>query len=243
MFAPLLDQIPGLAGALVTADALHAQREHASYLHRRGAHYLLTVKGDQPSLHRQLQDLPWADVPAGHTESGRGHGRIEKRTLKVVTVTAGLAFPRAAQAIEIIRRTRRPARRKWRTEICYAITALAAEHARPDQLAAWLRGRWKIENQFHWVRDVTFGEDLSQARNGTGPHVMAACATSPSASCASPAMPTSPEHCGTPHRSRPGASADPGHRVSDFAMALGITCPRKPRRPSPRRSSTSTASN
>lgn len=173
MFAPLLDQIPGLAGALVTADALHAQREHASYLHRRGAHYLLTVKGNQPSLHHQLKNLPWADVPAGHTESGRGHGRIEKRTLKVVTVTAGLPFPHAAQAIKIIRRTRRPASRKWRTEICYAITSLPAEHARPDQLAAWLRGHWKIENQLHWVRDVTFGEDLSQARAGTGPHVMA----------------------------------------------------------------------
>ena len=26
----------------------------------------------------------------------------------------------------------------------------------------------------HWVRDVTFGEDASTARAGTGPHVMAA---------------------------------------------------------------------
>jgi len=33
MFGPLLDQIAGLDGALVTADVLHAQREHAIYLH------------------------------------------------------------------------------------------------------------------------------------------------------------------------------------------------------------------
>jgi len=48
MFATLLDGID-LAGAVVTADALHAQRAHAGYLARRGAHYLITVKGDQPA--------------------------------------------------------------------------------------------------------------------------------------------------------------------------------------------------
>jgi hypothetical protein len=44
MFAPLLDQIANLTGVLVTADAMHAQRSHAKYLHRRGAHYLLIVE-------------------------------------------------------------------------------------------------------------------------------------------------------------------------------------------------------
>ena len=46
--------------------------------------------------------------------------------------------------------------------------------ARPAQLAAWIRRRWHIENQIHWVRDVTYDEDRSQIRTGTGPHVMAA---------------------------------------------------------------------
>ena len=107
-------------------------------------------------------------------QTGRGHGRIEKRTVKAVTVTAGLLFPHAAQAIQITRRTRRISERKWRTETSYAITSLPAAQARPAQLAEWIRGHWKIENQLHWVRDVTLGEDLSQARTGTGPHVMAA---------------------------------------------------------------------
>jgi predicted transposase YbfD/YdcC len=145
----------------------------AIWLHEHGAHYLVTVKGNQPSLLRQLRSLPWKDVRAGHVQDGRGHGRIEKRTVKVVTVAAGLAFPHAAQAIQITRRTRRPGSRKWRTETSYAITSLPAAQARPDQLATWIRGHWKIENQLHWVRDVTFGEDASTARTGTGPHVMA----------------------------------------------------------------------
>jgi predicted transposase YbfD/YdcC len=173
MFASLLDQAGGLDGALVTADALHAQREHAHYLYGRGAHYLVTVKGNQPGLLARLRSLPWKEVPAGHVQQGRGPGRIEKRIIKVVTVTAGLAFPHAAQAIQVTRRSRRPGGSKWRTETSYAITSLPAGQAGPAQLADWIRGHWKIENKLHWVRDVTFGEDASTARAGTGPHVMA----------------------------------------------------------------------
>jgi predicted transposase YbfD/YdcC len=173
MFTALLDQAGDLAGVLVTADALHAQREHATWLYEHGAHYLVTVKRNQPGLLRQLRSLPWKDVPAGHVQDSLGHGRIEKRIVKTVTVAAGLAFPHAAQAIQITRKTRRPGSRKWRTETSYAITSLPAAQARPDQLAKWIRGHWKIENQLHWVRDVTFGEDASTARTGTGPHVMA----------------------------------------------------------------------
>ena len=60
----------------------------------------MTVKGNQPGLLRQLRSLPWKDVPPGHACAGRAHGRAEKRTVKVVTVAAGLSFPHAAQAIQ-----------------------------------------------------------------------------------------------------------------------------------------------
>ena len=173
MFSTLLDNIE-ILGALVTADALHCQKEHAKYLvEQRGAHYLLTVKGNQPTLRKQLAGLPWANVPITHTQHDRSHGRVEKRTLKVVTITAGILFPHAAQAIQVTRKVRKRNTRKWRTETVYAVTDLAPEQARPHQLATWLRGHWCIENRLHWVRDVTFGEDLSQARTGNGPQVMA----------------------------------------------------------------------
>jgi predicted transposase YbfD/YdcC len=90
MFAPLLDRID-LAGAVVTADALHAQRAHAEYLTGRGAHYLITVKGNQPGLHAQLAALPWRQVPAACRTREQGHGRAERRTLKVTAAAAGLA--------------------------------------------------------------------------------------------------------------------------------------------------------
>ncbi|MEJ7647692.1 MAG: ISAs1 family transposase [Nakamurella sp.] len=173
LFATLLDSID-LLGVLVTADALHCQAEHARYLiEQRGAHYLFTVKGNQPKLRAQLAALPWTGVNIGATQHDRGHGRIEKRSIKVVTVKAGILFPHAAQAIQIIRRRRLINSKKWRSETVYAVTSLPAEQAQPTQLAGWLKGHWGIENSLHWVRDVTFSEDHSQTRTAAGPQVMA----------------------------------------------------------------------
>ena len=169
-FVPLLDALTSLnstgdlAGTVITADALHTQRDHVEHLHSRGAHWVLTVKGNQPTLRRQLTGLPWNQLEVCHRSVGNAHGRREIRTVKVVTLAAGIAFPHAAQAIQLTRTTR-PLRamnkRKWRTETVYAITDLRPHQARPDELGTWIRGHWHIENQLHRVRDVTFVEDHS----------------------------------------------------------------------------------
>ncbi|HEX6683266.1 MAG TPA: ISAs1 family transposase, partial [Candidatus Limnocylindrales bacterium] len=174
-FAVLLDQIRDLQGVVVTADAMHCQRDHVAYLARRGAHWILTVKGNQPGLHQQLTGLPWPAVPNADRHTTRGHGRREIRTLKILSVAYGIDFPNAAQAIQIRRRRHRLDQpRRFTTETVYAITDLQAHQAKPIHLADWIRGHWSIENQTHWVRDVTYDEDRSQIRTGTGPQVMAA---------------------------------------------------------------------
>jgi hypothetical protein len=48
---------------------------------------------------------------------------------------------------------------------------------RSPRLAGLLREHWAIENGLHYVRDVTFAEDASQVRSGTGPQVMACLRT------------------------------------------------------------------
>ena len=111
---------------------------------------MLTVKGNQPRLRRQLAGLPWRQIEPGHRSTETAHGRREIRTIKVVTIAAGIEFPHATQALQITRKTRpatsRSGRRgRWRTETVYAITDLAPHQARPDELAAWIRGHWQIE--------------------------------------------------------------------------------------------------
>ena len=139
MFPVLLDRID-ITGAVVTADAMHAQRGHATYLAGRGAHYVLTVRRNQPGLFAQLAALPWRQVPVAHDTRDRGHGRDERRVIKVTAVAAGLAFPHAAQAIQIVRRRRISGKKKWSRETVYAITSLTATHASPAELAAIIRG-------------------------------------------------------------------------------------------------------
>jgi predicted transposase YbfD/YdcC len=172
MFPVLLDRID-ITGAVITADAMHAQRRHATYLAGRGAHYLLTVKRNQPGLFAQLAALPWRQVPVACDTRERGHGRDERRTLKVTAVAAGLAFPHAAQAIQIVRRRRISGKKKWSRETVYAITSLTAVQASPAELAAIIRGHWHIEDRLHWVRDMDYDEDRSQVRTASGPRVMA----------------------------------------------------------------------
>lgn len=171
-FAPLLDRLD-LSDVLVTADALHTQRRHADYLIGRDAHYLLCAKANQPSLLSQLRALPWSRIPTADQTSGKAHGRIESRALKLTAVPAGIGFPHAELALQLTRRRRSLSGRRWHTEIVYAITDLTYHQIRADQLADALRGHWGIENRLHWVRDVTFAEDLSQIRTGYGPQVMA----------------------------------------------------------------------
>jgi predicted transposase YbfD/YdcC len=170
MFTALLDRVD-IHGAIVTADALHAQKAHAEYLAGRGAHYLLTVKRNQPGLYAQLAALPWREVPVAYQARERGHGRTERRTLKITAVARGLAFPHAAQAIQIVRR--RTVQGKRSAETCYAVTSLTVTQASTAELAAIIGGHWGIEDRLHWVRDIDFDEDRSQVRTASGPRLMA----------------------------------------------------------------------
>jgi predicted transposase YbfD/YdcC len=166
-FQPLLERLD-LAGRVVTADAMHTQREHADWLVSvKHAAYLLIVKANQPTLHHQLATLPWRYSPVSDHTRDRGHGRAELRRLQATTV-AGLDFPHATQAIRITRRVRPLAGHRWRTVTVYAITNLHAAQASPARLADWIRGHWGIE-ALHHLRDVTFAEDASQLRTANAP--------------------------------------------------------------------------
>ena len=171
-FHPLLAGLD-LAGVVVTADALQTHAEAAEFLVTgKHAHYLLVVKANQPLLLDRCARLAWHRVPVLDRTRDHGHGRLELRILKAVTVHH-FGFPHAAQVIQVTRRTRELRTRRWRTVTIYAITSLTFAQASPARLADDLRGHWAIENGLHYVRDTAFAEDNSQVRTGTAPQVMA----------------------------------------------------------------------
>lgn len=74
-FTDLLEPL-NLHGAVVTTDALHTVREHATWLAEvKNADYIVIVKGNQKYLHRQLKRLPWRDGPLADKTRDHAHGR------------------------------------------------------------------------------------------------------------------------------------------------------------------------
>ena len=173
-----------LDGAVVTADAMHTQKGTAEWIRSRSAHYLLTVKDNQPGLKRELGALPWKDVPSISVPDG-SHGRRVRRTVQAVEAPEWIDLAGAAQVVRIRRTTTtakrgstggngRAKKKTTTTEVVHLICSLPMDQAQPEAVASWARGHWAIENRLHWVRDVVFDEDRHQLRTANGPQIMAA---------------------------------------------------------------------
>lgn len=160
-----------IQGLVITADAMHTQRDTATFVTARGADYVFTVKGNQPTLRRMLAALPWAQVPS-HRVTERSHGRTTSRTIKAVEAPDRLGFPGARQVLQLRRTVTRLGKRS--VEVVYLICSRSMTLAPPAKVAGWIRGHWAIEDRLHYVRDLTFDEDRCRVRTGTGAEVMAA---------------------------------------------------------------------
>jgi len=170
---PALRDLLGLMdikGLVITADAMHTQRDTAEFITSHGADYLLTVKANQPGLRRLLAGLPWQQVPA-HRDTERSHGRTVTRTIKAIEAPAQIGFPAARQVLQLRRTVTRQGKRS--VEIVYLICSKPMTEAAPPTVAGWVRGHWTIEDRLHYVRDLTFDEDRCRVRTGSGDEVMA----------------------------------------------------------------------
>jgi predicted transposase YbfD/YdcC len=81
---------------------------------------------------------------------------------------AGLGFPHARQAIKITRWRHDTSAGRASRQAVYAITSLTSADATAGDLSRLVREHWSVEAHHH-VRDVTFGEDTSASRTGSGP--------------------------------------------------------------------------
>jgi predicted transposase YbfD/YdcC len=177
---PLLEPLD-LTGVLVTADAIHTQRELADWLVSvKHGHYLFIVKANQPTLYEAVQvALSGPDTTFANrmfSQTNRGHGRVETRTIRTASLAdlnISIDFPHAAQIFRIRRDRAGLDGVRTSKEIVYGVTSMSAADAGPADIATAARGHWIIENGLHYVRDVTWGEDQSQVRTLNAPRVMA----------------------------------------------------------------------
>lgn len=170
MFIPLLNQID-IAGKDITADALLTQRNLASYLVGRDAHYHFTAKGNQPTL----QD----DIAAAFEKRGAphyvevtppDHGRIETRRIWTSDkLNDYLNFPHVGQIFCIEREVIHKKTGKTTLETALGLSSRTIEQADAKRMLELNRGHWAIENRCHYVIDWNFNEDRDRIRTGHGP--------------------------------------------------------------------------
>jgi predicted transposase YbfD/YdcC len=170
---PKLLEMLDLSGCLVTIDAMGCQVEIAQAIVAAGGHYVLAVKGNQPTLHDGIHEFfldhledDFARIKVSrHHAKEKAHGRETTRDYYVCEVPKDLPdrprWPKLAAIGVAISETARGG--KYASEVRYYILQKKLSGRR---FAAAVRGHWSIENRLHWQLDVTFGEDQCRIRKG-----------------------------------------------------------------------------
>lgn len=160
-----------LAGCIVTADALHCQKNIAKEIKEADAEYVLALKGNQGSAFAEVKSFldeailrDEQHLVSTHT-TDKEHGRLEGRRYWQSEQLDWFADRQEWEGLKSVGvvESRRTVGGKESVERRYYLSSLPAEAA---QFARAVRGHWGVENGLHWVLDVVFGEDQSRARTG-----------------------------------------------------------------------------
>ncbi|MCY3659357.1 MAG: ISAs1 family transposase [Caldilineaceae bacterium] len=183
----LLDRIH-LEEAVVTIDAAGCQTAIVQALREAGADYVLAVKRNQPTLHREVKAVfdeaergtfaPQAEDRCETVE--RNGGRRERRTCTVLSgpglgewVADPKTWPDLRSLVRVQAERTGPRGRRQRSVRYY----ISSRSPKAEALLALVRGHWRGPsgrgNGLHRTLDVQFREDDCLLRRGHAPAVMA----------------------------------------------------------------------
>lgn len=167
---PELLKLLDLTGAVVTIDAMGCQTEIVNTIVEKGGHYIVAVKGNQPTLHEAVKTQfdPATRAPTSVAiDDTTGNGRVERRRIVTTPAPAGPETARwKALKTFICVESERTKGGTTTYEHRYYITDLP--HGDAKLLGSGIRGHWSVENSLHWQLDVAFREDDSQVSAGHG---------------------------------------------------------------------------
>lgn len=178
---PELLRLLSLKGCIVTIDAMGCQREIVKQIVSQEADYLISLKGNQGNLHKDVADyFTWAEkikfreIEFDYFETfEKGHGRIETRRCFVTEDVDWLENKEdwsGLKSIVMVESIREVIGKSRSCERRYFISSLAAD---AKESLRCVRGHWQIENSLHWVLDVAFREDSCQIKVENGAANMA----------------------------------------------------------------------
>lgn len=162
-----LIELLDIEGTIITADAMHCQKETAEAIIKNKADYVLQLKANQKSFYEDVYamfDDKYMDITNKADEYEifetieKSHGRIEKRTCYVLNniefFTDYLADWKGLKKIFATKREVEKDNKITSEMSCY----LSSKNASAEELLSYTRNHWQIESMHH-ILDVTFNED------------------------------------------------------------------------------------
>lgn len=162
----LLDDL-NIEGAVISIDAMGCQKDIAIKIIDKKANYFLALKGNHSALETEalylFKQKETKEAFSFYEEYDKGHGRVEIR--KCWSITAPNWFKtqgwQELKSISMIG-SERIIKGETSVEQRIYISSLEAD---AKQHFNYARQHWLVENNVHWVLDVTFKEDYSQIKN------------------------------------------------------------------------------
>ena len=170
---PELLKVLDLQGCTVTIDAMGCQKEIVREIVQQGAEYVISLKGNQGNLHKDVElffekarEENYHEIPQETRETvDGGHGRIETRRYTLISDTTWFSEHSKWQGLKSFGmvESERQVGDEATHETRYYITSLSSDI---KKFADAARGHWGVENSLHWCLDIAFREDDSRARLG-----------------------------------------------------------------------------
>lgn len=166
-----------LKGRIVIGDAMFTQRKLSVQIVAQGGDYIWFVKDNQKRLREDVEQffVPPRKAAGWHIEQlpqriavsqNKEHGRLEKRTLTLMTNESQfIEWPALEQVFKLDRHVVCCRTGEITAETVYGITSISPEKGSADHMLEWTRAYWGIENGLHFRRDTTLNEDAIQMSN------------------------------------------------------------------------------
>lgn len=175
---PALLELLDISGCIITIDAMGTQHEIACRIHDKGADYVLALKANHPTLFTQVKQ--WFEIAETKKFDGieysydvrveSGHHRKEKRQVWAVSIDQMGNLYKQGQwsglktIVKVVR-----TRHLWNKTTQFVMFYISSLPPDAQKIGKAIRQHWSIENQLHWVLDVTFNEDNSRIRTKNAP--------------------------------------------------------------------------